>query len=291
MFGRYSAPIVAALVFGGCASAGAPIEASCPRSPFEREVPLVIAHAGGNSVSPSNTMYALHNAVDMGADVLDLDVRMTSDGVVVARHDRDLSTTTNGAGAVDETTWAAVAALDAGVNWLDTPHDESITVARIDEALASFPDMLFSLEIKQTTPAVGDQLCAAIERTQSADRVFISSNDDDAIYAFNDVCPDVLMTTTYRDLADRGAAEAAGERWCAPSPIGQPPIAAGFDAERVERYHEHGSAIFMWTINEPEDLRAAARAGVDAVYTDRPDIARKIFDEFAEVSGFDKGTE
>ena len=291
MSGRYSAPIVAALVLGSCASAGAPIEASCPRSPFERDVPLVIAHAGGNSVSPSNTMYALHNAVDMGADVLDLDVRMSSDGVVVARHDRDLATTTDGAGAVDETTWAAVAALDAGVNWIDTPHDEMMTVARIDEALGAFPDMLFSLEIKQTSPAVSNQLCAAIERTQSADRVFVSSNDDAAIYAFNDVCPDVLMTTTSRDLADRGAAETAGERWCAPSPIGQPPIAAGFDAERVERYHKHGSAIFMWTINDPENLRAAAMAGVDAVYTDRPDLARQIFDEFAEAAGFAKATE
>jgi glycerophosphoryl diester phosphodiesterase len=192
----------------------------------------------------------------MGADVLDLDVRMTSDGVVVARHDRDLSTT----------------------------NDGPITVARIDEALAAFPKMLFSLEMKQTLPAVDQQLCAVIERTQSADRVFISSNDDDAIYGFHEVCPGVLMTTTYRDLRERRDAEAAGEPWCATSPIGQPSIAAGFDAERVEHYHEHGSAVFMWTINDPDDLKAAALAGVDGVYTDRPDVARKIFDEMADAT-------
>lgn len=285
MFGERSAPAIAALLLGGCASTSASVEPACPRSPFERDIPLVIAHAGGNLVSPSNTMYALHEAVEMGADVLDLDVRMTSDGVVVARHDRELSTTTDGAGAVDETTWATVSLLDASAEWRGDPFDEPIGVPRLDEALEAYPDLLFSLEIKQTSPAMGDQLCSAIERTQSTDRVFISSNDDTSIYQFHEVCPEVLLTTTFRDLREQRDAEAAGEPWCAASPIGQPSLSVGIDAARIEESNRHGSAIFMWTINDPEDLRAAAAAGVDGVYTDRPDLARQIFDEFAANAG------
>jgi len=218
---RRSEFTVVVLLLGACSSAVVPIEASCPRSPFQRDVPLVIAHASGNSVSPSNSMYALEAAVKMGADVLGLDVRMTSDGVVVARHDRELSTTTDGTGAVDETPWAEVAALYASVNWTGTTHDEPIGIPRLDEVLAAFPDMPFSIEIKQTVPTMADELCDAIERTDSADRVFVSSNVDEAVNGFHNVCPDVLMTTV-------------------------------------------------------------AMAGVDGVSTDRPDLARQIFDELAD---------
>lgn len=261
-----------------CSAAVAPVEASCPASPFVNATPLVIAHAGGNTIAPSNSMLALERAVEMGADVLDLDVRMTSDAVVVARHDRELSTTTNGTGPIDEMAWVDVARLDAGVTWEGEALDDVARVPRIDAALAAFPDMWFSLEIKQTVPPIGSALCDAIERTDSADRVFISANDDDAAYEFNAVCPDVLLTTTYRDLDDRAAAEAAGQPWCAASPIGQPPLRANFDAERIAESHRHGSAIFVWTVNDEADLRAAALAGVDGVYTDRPDLARLVFD-------------
>lgn len=261
-----------------CSTSVAPVEASCPASKFVSETPLVIAHAGGNTIGPSNSLLALERAVEMGADVLDLDVRMTSDGVVVARHDRELSTTTDGAGPIDEMAWADVARLDASVHWAGETLDDPVGVPRVDEALAAFPEMWFSLEIKQTVPAMGAALCDVIERTNSAERVFISANDDRAAYEFNDACPDVLLTTTYRDLDDRAAADHAGLPWCSASPIGQPPYRAGFDAERIAESHRRGAAIFVWTVNDPDDLRAAALAGVDGVYTDRPDLARQVFD-------------
>jgi glycerophosphoryl diester phosphodiesterase len=266
------------LFLTACSASVAPVEASCSASPFMSDTPLVIAHADGNTIAPSNSMLALERAVKMGADVLDLDVRMTSDSVVVARHDRELSTTTDGTGPVDAMAWADVAELDAGVTWTGDALGSPVRVPRVDDALNAFPDKWFSLEIKQTVPPMGAALCEVIDRTNSAERVFISSNDDDAAYGFNDVCPDVLLTTTYRDLDDRAAAEAAGQPWCSASPIGQPPFRAGFNAERVAESHRRGAAIFVWTVNDADDLRAVARAGVDGVYTDRPDLARQIFD-------------
>ena len=119
------------------------------------ETPLVISHAGGNTIAPSNSMLALERAVEMGADVLDLDVRMTSDGVVVARHDRELSTTTDGLGPVDAMAWTEVAQLDAGVTWTGDAPGSPVRVPRVDDALNAFPHMWFSLEIKQTVPSVG----------------------------------------------------------------------------------------------------------------------------------------
>lgn len=271
-------------MLAACSTGTAGVEASCPPSPYRHSPPLVIAHAGGNEMAPSNTMYALHRGMEAGADVLDLDLRMTADGVVVARHDRDLSTTTDGDGAVDEAMWADVARLDAAARWTGAPIAEPVRIAAVEDALRAFPDVSFSLEIKQTEPSLADELCAVLDRTGSRDRVFVSSNVDVATYGFRDACPGVTITTTFRDLDERNAAIAAGEPWCWPSPINQPPFSRDrFDATAsfVDDAHRHGGAVFTWTVNDADDLRMLAEMGVDGVYTDRPALARRIFDEVA----------
>lgn len=274
-----------ALAIGtACSTATAPVDASCAPSPYRNSPPLVIAHAGGNDMAPPNTMYALHRGMEAGADVLDLDIRMTVDGVVVARHDRDLSTTTDGQGAVDQRTWDEVRDLDAAAMWTGDPIAEPVRIASVEEALVDFPDVRFSLEIKQLAPSLAQPLCDVLDRTDSRDRVFVSSNDDAATYAFQDVCDGVTITTTFRDLDERAAAIEAGLPWCWNSPIGQPPFSRERfeDSEFVDLAHAHGGAVFTWTVNDPDDLRLLAEIGVDGVYTDRPDLARRIFDEFAD---------
>ena len=232
-------------------------------------------------MAPSNTTYALHRGMEAGADVLDLDVRMTADQVVVARHDRELSTTTNGSGPVDEAMWADVSKLNATAKWTGAAISESVYVASVEDALTAFPDVKFSLEIKQASPSLAQPLCDLLDRTDSRDRVFISSNFDEATYGFQEVCDGVTITTTFRDLDERAAAIEAGQPWCWASPIGQPPFSAARfgTSDFVDDSHAHGGAVFTWTVNDPDELRMLAKAGVDGVYTDRPDLARKIFDE------------
>ncbi|CAN5842863.1 glycerophosphodiester phosphodiesterase [soil metagenome] len=254
---------------------------NCPPSPWRSSPPLVIAHAGGEGLGPANTVVAMERSVDAGADVLDLDLRMTSDGVIVATHDRDLSTTTDGQGNVDETTWTEIQQLDAAVHWSGEATD-AVRMPSLEEALERFPDELFSLELKQATPSLADELCAVLERTASLDRVFVASNTDDAVYAARDACPGLVITTTYADLDVMRSAEEGEPGWCAASPIGQPPYRSGaFDEERMARSHRQGRALFVWTVDDPEALGELAAAGVDGVYTRRPDIARAVFDEFA----------
>lgn len=94
-----------------CAHAGTnPV--SCAPSPGRSTPPLVIAHSGGEGLGPSNTIEAMDRTLAAGADVLDVDLRMTRDGVVVAIHDRDVATTTDGTGNVDELTWPQLQRLD-----------------------------------------------------------------------------------------------------------------------------------------------------------------------------------
>ncbi len=86
--------------------------------PAEGEV-LVIAHRGGVNLWPENTIYGLRRGVELGADVLEIDVRGTADDRLVLLHDETVDRTTNGTGALRELTLAEVQALDAGYEWPD----------------------------------------------------------------------------------------------------------------------------------------------------------------------------
>lgn len=278
-----------AFAIAGCSGgAGAPATASCPSSSFRHTPPLVIAHAGGEGLAPANSVLAMKRSMDAGADLLDADLWMTSDRVVVAHHDRNIASDTDATGNIDDLTWAQVQAADLRASWTGTTIDEPVRIASLEQILTDFPDVTISLEIKQTTPSMAKPLCDVLRRLNAVERVYLSANNDDDVYAAQAECPgSLVITTTYRDVAEMRRVRKTDEAWCAPAPIGQPPFNTDLlDQENVAWSHDHGMALFTWTVDDPVTLRGLAEAGVDAVYTRRPDIARQVFDDFAaEKSG------
>ena len=109
-------------------------ETSCPPSPWRSSPPLVIAHAGGEGLGPSNTIEAMERSLVAGADILDVDLRMTSDGVIVARHDRDVATTTDGRGNVDELTWDRAASVSMPRRLVRRPVRRSVRVPSLSRS-------------------------------------------------------------------------------------------------------------------------------------------------------------
>ncbi len=273
--------LVGTLAVAGCSGNAA--TAGCPPSPFRRTPPLVIAHAGGEGLAPANSILAMQRSMAAGADLLDADLWMSADGVVVAHHDRDIASDTDRAGNIDELTWDQLQTADLRAGWTGDAIDEPVRIASLEQILTAFPDVTISLEIKQSSPSMAEPLCAVLDRLDAVERVYLSANIDDDVYAAQAECPDsVVITTTYRDVADMRRVRETNEAWCAPAPIGQPPFNDSLlDPTNVAWSHDRGMAIFTWTVDDPETLRGLAAAGVDAVYTRRPDIARQVFDEHA----------
>ena len=92
----------------------APAAAGQPANPWLKRRVLNIAHQGGEDEFPSNTLYAFRKAIRAGADMLELDVGITSDDQVIVMHDTSVDRTTNGTGLVSEKTLQEVQGLDAG---------------------------------------------------------------------------------------------------------------------------------------------------------------------------------
>src|SRR5689334_1093242 len=84
-----------------------------PLPPLKHRI-AVIAHRAGGGIMLENTLAAIRNAIRLGADYVELDVRATSDGHIVIMHDRSVDRTTNGKGNVKDLDLATIRALDAG---------------------------------------------------------------------------------------------------------------------------------------------------------------------------------
>jgi len=116
---------------------------------------LAIAHQGGRGLWPENTLLAFERALDLGVDVVEMDLRGTSDRHIVVHHDPSVERTTEGAGLVRELTLEEIRALDAGYRFeveadgtLTHPYrGRGLVVPTLLEVLDRFPESRLNLEM------------------------------------------------------------------------------------------------------------------------------------------------
>ncbi len=141
---------------------------------------LNIAHRGASGYAPENTRAAFEQAIEMGADGIETDVRRTSDGELVLMHDMTVSRTTNGNGPVTDHTLAELRTLDAGSWFSDDFAGERIVT--LDELIVDFsPRRPLVLEIKDTQATA--PLVVRIATAGIGDRVQVTSFDWSALLA------------------------------------------------------------------------------------------------------------
>jgi glycerophosphoryl diester phosphodiesterase len=251
---------------------------TCPPSRWRSERTLVIAHASGDHFGPPNTVEMLRAARTAGADYVDADVRVTRDGVLVAAHD-DVISDGKVKLSISTTSFRDLRKIDLRTTWKRPRNvagfSQPVRIPSIAELLAAFPSVPVSLEFKVTG---GEQsLCDLLRRTQRTTTAYVGSAGDAAVDTFKVLCPEVTTTVTDAMVPIMQRVRESGEAWCAPVPIGQPPLRIGLTREYVRWNHDHGLAVFTWTADDQATLREVAGLGVDAVYTERPDLAKTIF--------------
>jgi glycerophosphoryl diester phosphodiesterase len=249
---------------------------------FDRS-PLVMAHRGGKGLWPENTLYAFERARDLGADVLEMDLHGTADGVLVVIHDSTVDRTTDGTGPVQDFTLAALKALDAGYRW--SPDDggtfpyrgQGITVPTVEEVFAAFPAMPMNIEIKDLDPPLIAQFCSLIREHGMADRVLVASFDVEAMATFRRECPEVATSTSENEVITLFAlGKVFLEAMYSPKAgaVQVPEYRSGLHVitpRFVAAAHGRNLQVHAWTINDPGDMQRFADLGIDGIITDYPD--------------------
>lgn len=255
---------------------------------FEPGQPLNIAHQGGEQLWPSNTMFAFQNAVDMGVDMLEMDVHQTADGVFVLMHDETVDRTTDGSGAIKEMTFADIRELDAGEYWTDDDgqtypfRGQGIVVPSLEEVFTTFPDMPMNIEIKPDDAAVSQTFCQMIRDYDMTTKVLVGSFHDNAMHSFREACPEVATSMVESEIRPFWILNVVGlsSLFQSPAESFQVPETStlpvlGEVTVLTDRFvanaHKHNIMVHAWTINETEDMERLISTGLDGIITDRPD--------------------
>lgn len=261
------------------------------RPALSAEHPLLFAHRGGAALAPENTLAAFQNAVDLGADALELDIRLTADGELVVIHDDTVDRTTDGAGKVIDKTVAELKQLDAGHRFtLDAGktypfRGKGVVIPTLTEVLRAFPDRIINIDIKDPLPAAAEHLADVIDAAGAQDRVIVGSFHDDTLRRFSRLAPGVATIAGVNETRFFTVLQRLGLTRLH-RPLGDiyeiPPASGAFclDTPRfITRAHTLNQRVVYWTIDDPAEMRRLLERGADGIITDRPDLAAQVFRE------------
>ena len=243
--------------------------------------PLVIAHRGVSGEAPENTKLAVERAIDIGVDMVEVDVRLTKDGVPVLIHSARLEHTTTGRGFVADHTLEEIQGIDAGV-WRG-PEFAGERVPSLQEVLDLARGRVpLNLDF-QTSDAVAPGV-AVVRDAGLTDEVVISGCRVECFEimaaATNEITtllnpdrlpagidpPEAKMDPAEAMAVVRRGVDAAGALGAA----GINPEHSLVDATLVARAREAGLGVWAWVVDDEERFAELIDMGVTAVTTNRP---------------------
>jgi glycerophosphoryl diester phosphodiesterase len=248
--------------------------------------PEVIAHRGGNGQWPGETMAAYKGAIGLGVDVIEMDVYLTNDGQLVLMHDKNVATTTEGQGAVNDFTLDDIQRLNAGYRWsadgenfpyqaplnqLPADLQNDLRVPSLKEVFEAFPAMRMIVEMKPADASPAAALCQILREHQMTEKVLIASFSSHYMNEFRALCPDVATSVALS--VDDVAEVLIGVHWFDDQPVKPSVLEAPhylISHHLIKKVRAHGLRLHAWTVNELDDMKRMIDLGVDGIITDYP---------------------
>ncbi len=220
-----------------------------------------IGHRGACGYEPENTIQSFNKALDLGVDMIEFDAHVCKSGEVVIIHDDTVDRTTGGHGHVADMTFEQLSRLDAG-------RGERIpTLEQALEAIVGRAAVNVELKGEGTAKAVADVIRRYVaERHWKYEQFLVSSFDHYKVQEFKQLLPEVPAGALLAGV-----------------PIGMAEFATKAGAQAVCQWvefvneafvddvHQRGMKLYVWTVNDREDIGRMKSLGVDGIFSDFPD--------------------
>ena len=265
-----------------------------PDHPFHaNETFSTIGHRGGGGTKPENTLQAFLNSDQLGIDILEMDIRLSKDRHIILFHDRTLSRTTNCDGLVSEYTLKQLRECtmrqgSSGKGSNTTLQDSGIPT--LNEVFDHFPDKRMIIEIKGSEPQLITDFCTMLHRYNKDQQVLVGAFRQSTLDQFRQVCPKVATAATARE----------GFRFYLVSKLRLTGLLAPeftslimpwrftskeknkfffmdiFTPSFIKQAHNKNLAVYVFTVNDPEDMKILIDLGVDGIMTASPEVLLSV---------------
>ena len=259
-----------------------------PTNPWLREYrPLSVAHRGHSIAYPENTLEAYRKAIELGIEMIECDVNITSDGKLVMIHDSTLDRTTTGSGLVSASTWEEIQRLDAGGKF--KAEFAGVKVPSTEETLLLYKEMgtLSCFEVKGADTDESNRIAVALAelfvKHDMLDKSFLSSYNHECLHLAKSKCPELLIgPERLPDDAPADPPEAVRQAKAFDAPVLQHQYTV-LTADVVRVLHENEIAVWAWSTTDEPSMVFSIELGADALMGDDVQLMLDVLNRMTPV--------
>jgi len=237
---------------------------------------LVVAHRGFSGAAPENTLAAFRQAIEIGSDMIELDIQLSKDGRIVVMHDETLERTTNGRGKVVDHTLKELKKLDAGSCF--GPEFSGERIPTLQEVLdLAKGRVLVNIEIKNPTHGqypitdLADKSFQAVKKAGMLDRVIFSSFNPVSLEHIQKIESRAWVALLFHRPWNSFLEMTRGKEY---EVLNLRNI--HLTKEKISQVHKEGMKVNVYTVNTEEELEQFVRWGADGIITNYPDRLIRI---------------
>ena len=249
----------------------------------------VISHRGANKQAPQNTIPAFKKSIEIGVDGFETDIHLTSDGVPVVCHNYTIDETSNGQGEVRSKTLEELRTYDFGSYFHEKFKGTKLPTLEEFLALCETADIeIMNIEIKPPLDGnmeIVEKTINAVKEHGLFKKLLISSFDSNVLIECKRVDPECKtgflyapnksffykkMLFGYVSFAKKIQADYLHPHYYTVT------------KRYVEKLHENGIGINVWTVNKPEVVNKLLKMGVDGIITDVPQLVNELVERFED---------
>lgn len=221
---------------------------------------LKIGHRGAAGHAPENTLAAIQKGIELGVDFVEIDVRCTADGILVALHDSSVNRTTNGKGPIDRLSLRDVKALDAG-------NGECVpTLEEVLNVVSGQTGLILELKVK----GAAQKTVEAVQQAGFKEPVIYASFLHEELGIIRSIDAEASLMALFGRLPQASVARAMKY---SPSHVG---LRHDTVTRRlVEAFHDEGLLVFVYTTDTTREIQRAISAGVDGIISNVPERLRR----------------
>jgi len=228
---------------------------------------LIIAHRGASAYEPENTLRSVKKALELSADMVEVDVRTSRDGHIVVMHDAVVNRTTNGKGYVKDMTLKELKRLNAGLG------EHIPTLQEVTELLRGKAQLVVEIKV----PGIEKKVLQVLQKNELDRQALITSFYHPILKRVKELNPNMRTGAIIASRPIKAAQLALDANSNALFPRH-----VYVDSEMVEEAHKLDLAVYPWTIDILNEIEPLIKMGVDGIVTNKPDIRYRITETLSQ---------
>lgn len=237
----------------------------------------VVAHRASAALYPENTLIAVKNTIEnTTADMIEIDVRLTSDGEVAVLHDASIDRTTDGKGKINTLKYDDLCKYDAGIKFSQLYKNERIPLLKqVLECVNGKKELLIEIKDENNKEELSKKVCKLLEEKRAYSWCIVQAFNKQVLDIVHSINKDIKIAGLASKYSPKNAGVLSDSTQLNEDIVKDYYYSmdlqhSSISKELVMYFHKKGIKVFAWTVNNKTDIDKLKSFSIDGIITDNP---------------------